>query len=104
MNQPIPTDDIDELIDEAESLETHQDSECEGFDYRVMSAIMTAAGWKMNHTSARNHTIRAMRHFAEAYIDFFDLDVEDQLITDLSKDPKFQLVVADVLQRAMLQR
>ncbi|NDD31357.1 MAG: hypothetical protein EB084_24160, partial [Proteobacteria bacterium] len=36
----------------------------DGVNYREISEVMTEMGWPMNHSSARNYVLRAMRKFA----------------------------------------
>ena len=69
-------------------------TEDDGVEYREISEIMTEMGWTMNHSSARNYVLRGMKKFASAFADHLGVKVSPE---DLSKDPRFQSFVADVL-------
>lgn len=72
--------------------------EDEGGDYRMISQAMTAVGWKMNHTSARNYVLRIMNKFAVAYAEKFDLEPTEEKLNEISRDPRFQSAISDMLQ------
>lgn len=72
--------------------------ESEGFDYREIAETMTAIGFKMNHSSARNYVLRVMRKFAEAVIKEWDIEVPEEKIDKIIKSPQFQQGICDVLQ------
>ena len=72
--------------------------EDEGGDYRMISAAMTAVGWKMNHTSARNHVLRVMNKFATAYAEKFGIEPTEERLSEISRDARFQSAISDMLQ------
>lgn len=72
--------------------------EDDGADYRMISQAMTEVGWKMNHTSARNHVLRIMNKFAQAYADKFGVQVDEQKLSEIARDARFQSAMADMLQ------
>jgi hypothetical protein len=72
-------------------------SESDGVDYRTMSAAMTAAGFKMNHSSARNHVLRIMRKFAEEYSSALGHDLSDNELEVVARSAAFQGCVADYI-------
>ena len=41
----------------------------DGVNYRDIAETMSEIGFKMNHSSARNHVIRVMKKFADAVND-----------------------------------
>ena len=61
------------------------DDEAEG--YRSISTIMTAEGHKMNHSSARNYVLRAMKKFAYA----------------IAKNPMFQKTIGELFEQEVLK-
>lgn len=61
-----------------------------GLDYRKIAETMTSEGYKMNHATARNVFLRAMKKFAEPIHTMYQKDVSDETITKTAKDPRFQ--------------
>lgn len=74
--------------------------EDEGADYRMISQAMTEVGWKMNHTSARNHVLRVMNKFALAFAEKFDIDPTEEKLAEIAKDARFQSAISEMLQTA----
>ena len=72
----------------------------EGVNYREIADMMTEIGFKMNHSSARNHVLRVMRKFAEAITDGWNIDVPDDKMEDIIKSSQFQKAIGALLQRA----
>lgn len=73
-------------------------TEDDGVNYREISEIMTEMGWEMNHSSARNYVLRAMKKFAIAFSDHAGVALEGEE-EELSKSPAFQSFVSEVLQQ-----
>lgn len=71
--------------------------EDDGADYRFISKMMSDVGWKMNHTSARNHVLRIMNKFAKAYVKKLGLHLNDENIAKISRDARFQSAISDIL-------
>ena len=69
----------------------------DGINYREISKIMTAKGFKINHSSARNYTLRAMKKFAANFSKYYGLNLSDEKISDISKTPLFQKNISNVL-------
>ena len=61
-----------------------------GLDYRKIAETMTEQGYKMNHATARNVFLRAMKKLAEPLHAMYGKDASDETITRVSKDPRFQ--------------
>lgn len=76
-------------------------TEDDGVNYREISEVVTEMGWPMNHSSARNYVLRAMKKFADAYGDHVGADVDGE---ELAKSPLFQSFVSDVLHRLEAER
>ena len=64
--------------------------EYQGYDYRTISEIMTADGHKMNHATARNVFLRAMKKLAEPIHTMYGKETSDEIVTRTAKDPRFQ--------------
>jgi hypothetical protein len=71
--------------------------EDEGVNYREIADIMTNLGFIMNHSSARNHVLRVMKKFAEAFDQEWKLGLDEKKLKDISCSPNFQNVIADLL-------
>jgi hypothetical protein len=69
----------------------------DGLDYRTISEIMTARGHKMNHATARNVLLSAMKTIATDIVSSQDIDINDVDIEQIAKSPLFQSGVADVI-------
>ena len=68
----------------------------EGLGYREIAEEMTRRGHKMNHASARNYFIRAMRKLSKSVQEFNpDADTEK-----MATDPMFQSAVASLLRES----
>lgn len=76
----------------------------EGVNYREIAETMTELGFKMNHSSARNHVIHVMKTFAEEFSKNMDATLSDNELTTLAKTPGFQQAIADVLHAIESQR
>jgi hypothetical protein len=70
----------------------------DGADYRFISKMMSDAGWKMNHTSARNYILKIMSKFAEAYSAKVGKKLTPAQLSWVSRDPNFQSVVSELIQ------
>jgi len=78
-------------------------AEDDGVNYREISEVMTEMGWTMNHSSARNYVLRAMRKFADAYQTHAGVQAR-QGTEELAKSPGFQSFMSDVLWRLESER
>ena len=68
-----------------------------GMDYRTIAEIMTDDGHKMNHATARNIFLRAMKKLAEPLCELYGLAEESGRIERMSKDPRFQSSMIEVV-------
>lgn len=71
----------------------------EGVNYREIADMMTEIGFKMNHSSARNHVLRVMRKFAEAITEGWDIKVTPEKMEDIVKSSHFQKAIGSLLQK-----
>ena len=76
----------------------------EGTNYREIADIMTMIGYKMNHSSARNYVLRIMKKFAYAITEKWDLQLSEDKIEEIIKDPNFQEGINDVLQEIEMSK
>lgn len=76
----------------------------EGVNYRQIADVMCTLGFQMNHSSARNHVLRVMRKFAEAFAREWGIELDDDRIMSIAKTPGFQYGVADLLQAIEVER
>ena len=70
----------------------------DGVNYRNIADTMTDIGYKMNHSSARNHILRIMKKFAEAITSQYGIDMSDEKLDIVAKSPMFQSGIAELLQ------
>lgn len=69
----------------------------EGVNYREIADTMTALGFPMNHSSARNYVLRVMRRFVRQFAERWDMVLTEEQVDVIAKDPQFQNGVADML-------
>ncbi len=69
-----------------------------GMDYRTIAEKMTAEGHKMNHATARNVFLKAMRKIAEPVHDLFDMSLEEDDLIRTAKDPRFQESIVEIIE------
>lgn len=68
-----------------------------GEDYRSIAEKMTASGHKMNHATARNVFLSALRKIAKPVHQVNNIATSDQILQRTAKDPRFQAGVAEIL-------
>ena len=61
-----------------------------GMDYRNIAEKMTESGDKMNHATARNVFLRAMKKLAKPVCEMYGVDTSADRIDMTAKDPRFQ--------------
>ena len=69
-----------------------------GMDYRRISQIMTRLGYKMNHATARNEFLRAMKKLVVAFADQNNLILSEKEISRIARDPQFQSGACEIIQ------
>lgn len=76
-----------------------------GGDYRMIAEVLTAQGFKMNHSSARNHFLSIMRGFAEDYLRETSVDVPSQeRVEEIARMPSFQSAIRDIYENYLHTR
>ena len=68
-----------------------------GMDYRSIAEEMTSNGDKMNHATARNVFLRAMKKIAEPLHTMYDMPIDEASIMRTAKDPRFQESVFEIV-------
>lgn len=66
-------------------------------DYRSIAERMTTHGDKMNHATARNVFMNAMKKIARPLHELHNMPVDDESIMETAKDPRFQEGVIAIL-------
>lgn len=72
--------------------------EDEGVNYRNIAKTMTEMGYTMNHSSARNYTLRVMKKMAEALVKEWGLSSDGIDFEEVAKSPNFQQGISDILK------
>ncbi|HIL97550.1 MAG TPA: hypothetical protein EYG51_16795 [Pseudomonadales bacterium] len=68
-----------------------------GMDYRRIAEKMTEDGYKMNHATARNVFLSAMRKLATPVYQMYAEDYSLELVDKAARDPRFQAGVFEVV-------
>lgn len=68
-----------------------------GIDYRTIAETMSSVGWSMNHSSARNHVLRVLRKFVDAYSQAWGVQLSDEQALLIIKSSIFQEGILDLL-------
>ena len=68
-----------------------------GEDYRTIANKMSSEGHKMNHATARNVFLSALRKIAKPVHKMNDLSISEDALQKTAKDPRFQSGVAEIL-------
>lgn len=69
-----------------------------GMGYREIAEEMTGMGFKMNHSTARNIFIKAMRKLATPLHELYGVELDKKTVADTAKDPRFQEGVIEILE------
>ena len=59
-------------------------------DYRAIAEKMSDDGAQMNHSTARNVFLRAMKKLAQSMHELYDLSIDENNLARTAKDPEFQ--------------
>jgi len=68
-----------------------------GEDYRAIAEHMTNRGYKMNHATARNVFLSALRKIARPIHLVNNVATNDEQLQHTAKDPRFQAGIAEIL-------
>jgi len=75
-----------------------------GADYRTIAEQMTSNGYKMNHATARNVFLSALRKIAKPVHKMNGLPDHHDDLQKTAKDPRFQSGIADILHSVNRKR
>ena len=75
-----------------------------GDDYRTIANVMTKKGYKMNHATARNLFLSALRKLAKPVHKINNLSTTEDILQRTAKDPRFQAGVAEILKSINVAR
>ena len=67
-----------------------------GMDYRAIADKMSEDGFKMNHATARNVFLRAMKKLAAPVCQLHDVS-DDADVDRTSRDPRFQEGMVEII-------
>jgi len=70
----------------------------DGLGYREIAERMSEDGFKMNHSTARNIFISAMKKIAEDMMALYVGDSDQERVNEISIDPRFQLGVSEAIR------
>jgi hypothetical protein len=69
-----------------------------GMGYREIALKMTETGDRMNHSTARNVFLSAMRKIASEACSLYEVPATDANLKKISSDPRFQSGIVDILK------
>lgn len=69
-----------------------------GDSYHVISNKMTEKGHKMNHSTARNVFVNALKKIAKDVTKVYGVECDDKEIARIAKDPRFQDAVVEYMR------
>ncbi len=76
----------------------------DGMNYRTIAEKLTAKGQKMNHATARNICMSALERVIIEISKRFDMNLGQDDIMAIARDPVFQDAFGDILTELMAQR
>ena len=68
-----------------------------GMGYREIAEIMTESGDKMNHSTARNIFLKAVKKVAKDTCDVAGIPLSDSEIEKIAADPRFQSGLIEII-------
>ena len=69
-----------------------------GIGYREIADEMTAAGYKMNHSTARNVFVTGLMKIAEGITEMHGESMTQKDIKNIAIDPRFQEAVSEYMK------
>ena len=70
----------------------------DGMGYREIAEALTSSGDRMNHSTARNVFLSAMRKVARDACTMMGVSPTDENLKRISSDPRFQSGIIDILK------
>ena len=68
-----------------------------GMDYRTIAKKMSDDGDQLNHATARNIFLRAMKKLATPVCELYELDESQDKIEKTARDPRFQSSMVELI-------
>ena len=68
-----------------------------GMDYRRIAELMTTTGDVMNHATARNVFLSAMKKIARPVRSLYGMSLTDDVVIKTARDPRFQESIIEIL-------
>jgi len=68
-----------------------------GMDYRTIAKEMSDSGDRMNHATARNIFLRAMKKLATPVCELYELSEDQDKIEKTARDPRFQSSMVELI-------
>ena len=65
--------------------------------YSEIADIMTEMGDPMNHNTARNHILRAMRKFVRVFADTTRINIDETRVDEIASSLSFQRGIAELI-------
>lgn len=72
----------------------------EGTDFRAIATIMTRAGFKMNHATARNQLMSALQKLLTNIVKQTEVKPDREKIEEMMNSQEIHNALADILHRA----
>ncbi len=73
-----------------------------GMGYREIAETMTADGYKMNHSTARNVFLSSMKKIVAGVCNLQDETISEDDMYRIASDPRFQAGVYDILTDSII--
>lgn len=73
-------------------------NEVNGLEYKNIANIMTNSGYKMNHSSVRNHINRGCIKIIDHYANINNIKLSKENIYEIAKSKEFQDALYNVLK------
>ena len=71
----------------------------EGIDFRKIAAIMTKAGYKMNHATARNQLMSALQKLLTNIVKQTEVKPDREKIEEMMNSQEIHNALADILHK-----
>lgn len=75
----------------------------EGIDFRKIADIMTRAGYKMNHATARNQLMSALQKLLTNIVKQTEVKPDREKIEEMMNSQEIHSALADILHRSYMQ-
>jgi hypothetical protein len=72
----------------------------EGIDFRAIADIMTRAGYKMNHATARNQLMSALQKLLTNIVKQTEIKPDREKIEEMMNSQEIHSALADILHRS----